>query len=519
MRATRLVLVKQRHGTGWYGLNKKRLSLSRSVVDRGLGTAGSTGDTRLTDPSQYLSSSQHSLMRTTKAMTELQRKMEGGVLSNKIGVDRVDAMRDFDAPVTGAERMVADRFDAKEIGFAGEEGNPAAASPPTNSAEHLKWKRDLRVHGASEPISQRVIRGMRQQHTERQRQLQIHTPIVPNQEKYRRLAGQVQNEVVDDQRAELLRDRMATQHGIFSKQRMNAFMLDDDTVFPLWVRNLTPRIRDRVMFGGLGLTEEDEAHRQNLLQLPRQEREAEWERLRAAKSYELGEERLLSPAEVRAERIGTRKFHALRIKRQQREANVRALALREPQKWEAAPIGRVDYSHRLAVVAKHVEANVKTHGKWPLAEDALENAKRRQERNAAKENFLKAPGADFSVVMNRVSPALKEAIKTMNREERPIKRISRKNYVFRLQAVRNGHQDEHGRKFQQISRESRQRFSNAMTTEEFEWERKLAAEVTPNSAGRRAPFSAKLPRAYQRETLAFEAGRQTIFNHSSGSSP
>jgi hypothetical protein len=516
LRHTALWRVRQSKTSKWARPFSAKVSKGRSHNDSGRATAGAIGDTRLTESKQYRSSQLHEMLRTTKAMEEAKRRVENVVVDSRVGARRADALRDFDSPTTADERVAADRFDAKFIGFANEEGG--ADDPARGDAAgelSSRERRDRRVRGVDEPVSSLALRRLRE-HTDNQRKLKVNFPILPSIAKYEVAKRTLLDEESKEQRVALLRDRLTTEHGLYETHRIDAYMLDDDTIFPQWARNLTAGIKDRVLYGGMGLTEDDEVTRQNLLKLPRQEREIEWMRLKAARSYELGEERLLSPAEVKAERTGKRKFFALRRKRQEREALLRSLALRQPEKWEAAPIGKLDYSHRLAVVAKHVEANVKTNGAWPLNEEGLHRAVRRQEREKAKESFLQKPGADFGVVMNRVSPALREAIKTMKTKDQPIKRISRRLYSFRLNAVRNGHQDEHGRKFQHLSRMSRQRFSKAMTAEEFELQRSLAAETSHNTRGSRKPFMKQLPRAYQQESLAFEVGRDTHMDPSRG---
>jgi hypothetical protein len=514
LRCTRLLRVMDKNYR-WHTYFRMKPVKRQSVTDSGrLMTAGALGDTRLTDPAKYQSGRLHDRLRTERAMGEVQGRLEAGVARGVVGDNRVLALRDFDGPTTTAERLLADRIDAKDIGFgAGGEDGALPGSSPASRSDQID--RDLSVRGVTDRVATRTVQQLRESDTARLR-MQVKHPMLPNPRKYDKLAQAHQRDETDDGRAARLRDRLAMEHGVVNRGRVDAFMLDDDTIFPLWVRNLAPSIKDRVMFGGLGLTDEDESTRQNLLRLPRQEREAEWTRIKAAKAYELGEEKRVSPYELRRERMGKRKYYALAAAQQKKQSRIKAMTLRRPEEWDVAPVAGVDYSARLALVAKHVEANIKTNGQWPLSDEKLDVAMRRQARNAAKESFLQKAGKDFDVTLNRVSPGLREAIRTVGTKERPVKRISRRDYKFRLQAVRDGNQDEHGRKFMQLSRQARQRHSTALSMEEAQEARRTARTKEMNGLGAQPRFDTHWPGAYQRESLAFEVGRQTVWDPSKG---
>ena len=493
-----LLLLRDKKGTR--PLWRRVTSKQRDRPDRGMLAHGDKQDTRLTDPSVYHSRDQQDMLRTARATADLRERMESGAHSSSVGATRAEALRDFDDPRTPDEEVVAARFDARAIGL-----RDSSREDMGSERSH----RDQSVHGVTAPVPAQAIANLRWDE-DRRREIQLQFPMMPSLAKQRKLEKGITQDDADEQRALRMRDRLGKEFGVFNPQRMDAYMLDDESGFPKWVRDLAPSIRDRVMFGGLGITEQEEAQRESLLRLPREQREGEWQRLKAAKSHELGEERLLSPAEVLASRMMRRKSKALLRKRRSREATLRQLQLREPEKWQAEPIGKVDYSARLAVVARHVEANVQTKGQWPLSDEHLEKAKVRQLREQAKASPLERVSSDFMTTMDRVSPAMREALLAVGRKEPVVRRVSRRNYAFRLNAVRNGHQDEHGRRFQDISRQGRQRFSRAQTAEEVELERGTARRRRPNERGQEAPFTSAWPAKYDTASRAFEADPRTI---------
>jgi len=180
------------------------------------------------------------------------------------------------------------------------------------------------------------------------------------------------------------------------------------------------------------LTDEDEVLRQNLARMPPEEREDEWHRLKAARAYKQGTlERKVNPSEVRQLRLGIRRHHQLHKIRLRKAIDLKRLTLRRPEKHEAWPSRDVDFSARLATVAKFVEAGVPTKGQWPLDVKELNNASRKKLiAEEAQKAFVDAGVALSSSMPNSealtLGPGMKSIMKRLDTKQREVKRISKK---------------------------------------------------------------------------------------------
>ncbi|CUG09267.1 Hypothetical protein, putative [Bodo saltans] len=299
-----------------------------------------------------------------------------------------------------------------------------------------------------------VIRGVQQ--AKRQTEtMMARYPQAPSGKEYYRLFREHLADGHDDLAVEQHQSRLVEEHGIYPTRRIDAYMLDDDaSVFPQWVNELPYSVRDRVKYGNMGLTEEDEALRVRLGRLSMDQRAREWERLKKAKEYLAAKEERVSHSELRDAREGTRRFHWLQRKRQLRASALRRLALRKPDEFEAWPSEAVDYSRRLGVIAQHVENGVATNGQWPLDEEELAKAKLRRRQEHAERTFLKSDAERKLANGRNMSGNIARTLAEMDshRATTSFTRLSRKQYANRVNAVKHGDQDVHGRNYQDLAR-------------------------------------------------------------------
>lgn len=282
----------------------------------------------------------------------------------------------------------------------------------------------------------------------------------------------------NDDRIDALHKELVEQHGVYPSSRMDAYMLDDDSFFPDWVQHLPWSIRDQVKYGKMGLTEEDEALRVRLGRMPLDKRRREWERLKAAKKYEAAQESVLSPTELRDARQGSRRYHWLQRKRQRRATTLRRLAMRRPEHFETWPTDQTDFSRRLATIAQHVENGVATNGQWPLDHETLAKAKLKRRQEEAERTFLKTTEEKRMLRRKPMNGSIAETLDALERstEEKAYKRLSRKAYANRVNAVVHGDQDEYGRNYHEMQRLVHRRQKAHESMSEIALERELRKE-------------------------------------------
>ncbi|RNF26968.1 uncharacterized protein Tco025E_00773 [Trypanosoma conorhini] len=284
----------------------------------------------------------------------------------------------------------------------------------------------------------------------------------PTAKEYHRLFTQLRRADDEAEAIERHQMRLVEEYGIYPSMRLDAYMLDDDTHFPDWVNALPYSIRDRVKYGSLGLTEEDEALRVTLGRMPLDRRRQEWERQRKAREYKAAKEETLTLAELRDARQGKRRFHWLQRKRQKRASMLRRLALRKPDAYELWPSSVVDYSQRIAFIAQHVENGVDTKGQWPLDPEELARARVRRSQEEAERTFLL--NAEEKRALKRTTKGgsssnngIMQMLRALDSPEKPFKRVSRKVYANRVNAIVHGDQDEYGRKYRKMESRAKRR--------------------------------------------------------------
>jgi hypothetical protein len=278
--------------------------------------------------------------------------------------------------------------------------------------------------------------------------------------------------------------RLTEEFGIYATHRIDAYMLGEDTNFPPWVEALPWGIRDRVKYGGLGLTEEDEALRIRFARLPVDQRADEWKRLKAAREFELGQERRLSLSELREARGGKRRFHWLQRKRQMRATMLRRLAMRKPERFEVWPSDAVDYSARLALVAQHVENGVETKGQWPLDKEAVARAKIRRKQEEAERTFLRTTDEKKMLQQKNMNGSIASALQLLEEKTKKFKKLSRRAFANRANAIRHGDQDIHGRNTKWLQRRISHRHRAYGSMSELALEKEIRKEPLVHIKGR-----------------------------------
>ncbi|RNF00110.1 hypothetical protein TraAM80_07793 [Trypanosoma rangeli] len=282
----------------------------------------------------------------------------------------------------------------------------------------------------------------------------------PTAKEFHKLFTQLRHADDEAETIERHQTRLVEEYGIYPSMRLDAYMLDDDTYFPEWVKALPYSIRDRVKYGSLGLTEEDEALRVTLGRMPLDRRRLEWDKQKKAREYKAAKEETLTLAELRDARQGKRRFHWLQRKRQKRASMLRRLALRKPEAFELWPSALVDYSQRIAFIAQHVENGLDTKGQWPLDPEELARARVRRSQEEAERTFLLS--TEEKKALKRKTTCnndnnIMQMLHALDTPEKPFRRLSRKVYANRVNAIVHGDQDEYGRKYRKMENRARRR--------------------------------------------------------------
>lgn len=328
------------------------------------------------------------------------------------------------------------------------------------------------------------LRNLMQREADRRSHMMDKFGQAPTSREFHKLFSQLREADDAEDKIESYQKRLVEDHGVYPTTRMDAFMLDDDRYFPEWVNALPYAIRDRVKFGSMGLTEEDEALRVQLGRLPRDRRVEEWKRMKAAKAYKAANEETLTLAELRDTRQGKRRFHWLLRKRQKRAAALRRMALRRPDGLQDWPSTVVDYSQRIAFIAQHVENGVQTKGQWPLDPAELTKAKIKRKQAEAERTFLMSPEEKkLTAQASRMNGGIKELLSSFDLREKPFKRLSRKVYANRVNAIVHGDQDEHGRKYRKMHGIATRRLRPYDSLSEIALEKEVRKEPRVNVSG------------------------------------
>ncbi|KAG5483824.1 hypothetical protein GH5_05670 [Leishmania sp. Ghana 2012 LV757] len=308
----------------------------------------------------------------------------------------------------------------------------------------------------------------------------------PTSREFYQLFRKLRSADSEEEAVERHQRRLVEEHGVYPSSRIDSYMLDDDSYFPDWVHALPYSIRDRVKYGSLGLTEEDEALRVRLARLPRDARLREWKRLKAAKEYRAANEETLTLAELRDVRQGKRRFHWLQRKRQKRASALRRMAMRKPEGHELWPSSVTDFSQRIAFIAQHVENGLQTGGKWPLDEDALTKAKIKRRQSEAERTFLMSLDEKkiaASAGRGGMHGGMKELLDALDEPEKRYKKLSRKTYANRVNAIVHGDQDEHGRQYRKLHNLATRRQRRFDSLAEMALEKEVRKEPLINVSG------------------------------------
>lgn len=477
---------------------RSKVKLNRSVADRGEISSRDRGAT-FTQKEVYQSTNLARQMDTkdSESLLTSNEALANFLADNDTHVARMDDLANFAQPQTPGERRVSEKMDTDALGLSAPAGPlrqdedevVGDLSAGRGEAPSSALFRSNQGSGPAVAVSGDVAfsRKMLNQLTADERRRETsqfrHSEPHMNRKDFRRTAFKVDNLPHEDEVVEKHQDKLVEDHGIYPEQRLDAYMTGDDRIFPEWVQHLGRVVRDRVKFGNIGLTEDDQVLRVNLGKLSYEERLKEWDRLKQARISRNTIDKLLSPTEIRSARLGKRRFFWLQRRRLKRAAMLKNLVLKRPERYETWPTDRIDYSKRVANVCQHIELGLPTYGTWPLNPDRLRKAREaRLSATAGTGMFLEsAPGQSASSSgrgggrMNRnVIAAVNEIGRNDPDDEvhaRPIKSLSRKRYADRVNAVRQGDQDEHGRNMRRVSAETRRRHRPRASMDEYAVER------------------------------------------------
>ncbi|EPY41656.1 hypothetical protein AGDE_02268 [Angomonas deanei] len=302
----------------------------------------------------------------------------------------------------------------------------------------------------------------------------------PTATEYHKLLRRTQSMDKEEESVAALQHRLTEETGLYSSSRLDAYMLDDDSYFPEWVNALPYAVRDQVKYGSLGITDEDEALRVRLNRLPRDKRESEWQRMKAAKEFKAANDEMLTIAELRDARQGKRRFHWLQRKREHRAQDLRRMALRKPEYATQWPSNVVDLSQRIAFIAQHVENGVNSMGQWPLDAEALLRAKARRSQSDEESAFL---SQKKERMVDGVAGDVGQLLTTMNQTPKKFRRVSRKVYANRVNAVVHGDQDEYGRKYRKVEKRGKARVRAYDSFREMALEKEVRKEPIVHTRG------------------------------------
>lgn len=304
----------------------------------------------------------------------------------------------------------------------------------------------------------------------------------PTSKEFYKLFKNLRDEEEAEETVEKYQRRLVDEYGIYPTTRVDAFMLDDDALFPEWVHALPATVRDQVKYGSLGLTEEDEALRVRLGRMPLDRRIGEWKRLKKAKEYRAANEETLTLAELRLARQGKRRFHWLQRKRERRAATLRRMSMRKPEEAALWPSTAIDFSQRMAFIAQHVENGVQTNGMWPLSSDDLLRAKLARQREQRENTFVTSSDSKSSSAPQQ-HQSVKELMGSLQEKEKQYKRLSRKVYANRVNAVVHGDQDEYGRNYRKMKAQASHRRRAYDSFAEMALGKEIDREPDVNSKG------------------------------------
>lgn len=444
----------------WFFSSFHRLPFARRStagginVNKGLLSARERGDP-FTEPAVYRSRKSVTAMRSVARKTErlLSEEQQRGEM-HKLGLDsRVERELRSETHVPLHKEAIA----AARV----EDQNAMSVSP--NSGREYTT----------------ALRQLMEREVERRDHMMDKFGQPPTAREFHRLFKQLRHADDEAETIERHQTRLVEEYGIYPSMRLDAYMLDDDTYFPEWVNALPYSVRDRVKYGSLGLTEEDEALRVTLGRMPLDRRREEWNRHKKAREYKAAKEETLTLAELRDARQGKRRFHWLQRKRQKRASTLKRLALRKSDAFELWPSTAVDYSQRIAFVAQHVENGLDTKGQWPLDPEELARARVRRSQEQAERTFLLS--AEEKKALKKThggnkDNSIMQMLHALDVPEKPFKRLSRKVYANRVNAIVHGDQDEYGRKYRKLENRAKRRMRPYESLGEIALEKEVRKE-------------------------------------------
>lgn len=390
---------------------------------------------------------------------------------------------------TPGQRKMQRALDAEALGLGSRPTSGPASRPNYKKPREQRQRRDGEgdssdaYASAGQGYTNQLHRVLtRETQYERKQRILTNNDMAPTEAEFTGILRRLALEDETSGAAEHAQERLVEEAGLYPSMRLDAFMLGDESAFPPWVHKLAPTVRDRVKYGGIGLTEDDEAMRVRLSSMPMDARRVEWARLKAARSYADGvKEQALEPREVHAVRLAKKRYFRLQAQRQHRATLIKRMALHKPDSVELLPSRHVDYSARLATIAQFVENGVDTKGQWPLDRGELQRAQIRNKQEEAERLFMRT--ADEKKLLKNskfASRNIGAALESMDERVREYKRLSRKAYAHRVNNIVQGAEDDLGRRYKFVGREANNR-SRALSNVSVDARRRLTAEPEPHA--------------------------------------
>ncbi|KNH06969.1 Phage-like tail protein [Perkinsela sp. CCAP 1560/4] len=269
----------------------------------------------------------------------------------------------------------------------------------------------------------------------------------PGFEMYKKAQFELHSHRRELESIEKYRNQLEEETGLTSEQRLDAYFLGDESLFPDWARNLREAIRDRVLYGGIGLTEYDEIRRLKLLLLPMSVRRAKWHGIKQFRRQLDGTEKIIthSEKEVVAKCTRTHKWNL--ISRLERQIRLRIIETRNPKttQWQ---VNMEEATDPIRTTAKYVRCGLPTCGSGQLDDELATKRLQLMEEDERLGAFV----GKSKLMQGSIDPRVKSNLKLVDMwrpghlKEKLVKRISRQCYKKRWGAILGGSRDEHGRK-------------------------------------------------------------------------
>ena len=268
----------------------------------------------------------------------------------------------------------------------------------------------------------------------------------PSADLYQRSRRELYMEKSDARKIRIYRKKL-DETEITSEQRLDAYFLGDESMFPLWAKRLGQAFRDRVLYGGIGITEHDEAMRTKLLSLPMSMRKARWYRLKQLRRRIDGKECLITQEEKLAISRCSRKHKWHLIQRLEHRAREEVVDTRNKRSHEKRKVLE-EQTEPMRAAASFVQAGLPTLGTAELDPDFAEKRLRLIQEDRVMGSFIHKSHLNTMNIDPKVYSSLQGIgmAQALHTKKSPVKRLSRKNFKNRWAGIVSGTRDECGRR-------------------------------------------------------------------------